>query len=83
MTKFQKADIEKLTAIKIGTKVMIRRNIDVTMGLVNGTIGNVIVINCSLDGNPIDSIKIVISDNKEITITEDIKFKVFHKMMIH
>ncbi|KAG5316890.1 PIF1 helicase, partial [Acromyrmex insinuator] len=78
------ADIERVTTIQIGVKVMIRQNIDVTMGLVNGTIGNVIVINCSLDGNPIDSIKIVISDNKEITITKvDIKFEVFHKMVIH
>ena len=60
---------------------MIRRDIDVTLGLVNGMIGN--AVNHSVDGNHIDSIKIVISDNKEITITEDIKFKVFHKMMIH
>ena len=35
------ADIERVTTIQIGVKVMIRQNIDVTMGLVNGTISNV------------------------------------------
>ncbi|KAG5318516.1 PIF1 helicase, partial [Pseudoatta argentina] len=78
------AGIEKIIVIKIGTKVMIRQNIDVTLGLVNGTIGNVIAVNRSVEGNLIDSIKIVISDNKEIIITKvDIKFKVFHKMVVH
>jgi len=46
--------------------------------------GNVVAANRSVDGNRIDRIKIVISDNKEITITKvDIKFEVFHKMVIH
>ncbi|KAG5342735.1 PIF1 helicase, partial [Acromyrmex heyeri] len=76
--------IERVIAIKIGAKVMIRRNIDVTLGLVNGTISNVVAANRFVDGNRTDSIKIVISDNKEITITKvDIKFEVFHKMMVH
>ena len=70
-------------AIKIDAKVMIQWNIDVISGLVNGTIGNVVAVNRSVDGNRIDSIKTVISD-KEITITKvDIEFKVFHKMVIH
>ncbi|XP_029173510.1 uncharacterized protein LOC114942334, partial [Nylanderia fulva] len=78
------AGIERVIAIKIGAKVMIRRNIDVTLGLVNGTIGNVVAVNRSADGNRIDSIKIVISDNKEIAITKvDIKFEVFHKLVVH
>ena len=78
------AGIERIIAIKIGAKVMIRRNIDVTLGLVNGTIGNVVAVNRSADGNRIDSIKIVSSDNKEFTITKvDIKFEVFHKIVIH
>jgi len=46
------AGIERVIAIKIGAKVMIRQNIHVTLGLVNGTIGNVIVvINRPVDGN--------------------------------
>ena len=78
------AGIERVIAIKIGAKVMIRRNIDVTLGLVNGTIGNVVAVNRSADGNRIDSIKIVSSDNKEFTLTKiDIKFEVFHKIVIH
>ncbi|KYN29042.1 hypothetical protein ALC57_01533 [Trachymyrmex cornetzi] len=78
------AGSERVIAIKIGAKAMIRRNIDVTLGLVNGTIGNVVAVNRCVDGNRIDSIKIVISDNKEITITKvDIKFEVFHKMVVH
>jgi len=64
--------------------MMIRRNIDVTLEFVNGTIGNVVAVNRSVDGNHIDFIKTIISDNKEITITKvNIKFEVFHKMMIH
>jgi len=75
---------ERVIVIKIGAKVMIRRNIYVTLGLVNGTIDNVVAVHRYVDGNHIDSIKIVISDNKEITITKvDIKFKVFHTMVVH
>ena len=60
MTKFRKiAGKERVIAIKNGAKVMIRRNINVTLGLVNGTIGNVVAVNRSVDGNRIDSIKIV------------------------
>ena len=62
-------DIERIIAIKIGTKVMIRRNVDVTLGFVNKMIGSIVAVNRSVDRNRIDSIKIVISDNKEITKT--------------
>ncbi|KYN27345.1 hypothetical protein ALC57_03271 [Trachymyrmex cornetzi] len=56
----------------------------VTMGLVNGTIGNVVAVNRCVDGNRIDSTKIVISANKEIIITkvDIVLFEVFHKMMM-
>ena len=78
------AGIERVIAIKIGVKVMIRRNIDVTLGLVNGTIGKVVAVNRAADGNRIDSIKLATSDNKEFTITKvDIKFEVFHKIVVH
>lgn len=78
------AGIERVITIKIGVKVMIRRNIDVTLGLVNGTVGNVVAVNRAADGNRIDSIKLVTSDNKEFTITRvDIKFEVFHKIVVH
>ncbi|XP_018375726.1 PREDICTED: LOW QUALITY PROTEIN: ATP-dependent DNA helicase pif1-like [Trachymyrmex cornetzi] len=78
------AGIERVIAIKIGAKVMIRRNIDITLGLVNGTIGIVIAIHRSIDGNRIDSVTIVTSDNKQVIITRvDIKFEVFHKIVVH
>ncbi|KYN23120.1 ATP-dependent DNA helicase PIF1 [Trachymyrmex cornetzi] len=78
------AGIERVIAIKIGAKVMIRRNIDVTLGFVNGTIGIVIAIHRSVDGNRIDSVTIVTSDNNQVTITRvDIKFEVFHKIVVH
>jgi len=49
---------------------------------VNGTIGNVVAVNRFVDENCIDSIKIVISDDKEIIIIKvDIKFEIFHKMV--
>ncbi|XP_025266373.1 uncharacterized protein LOC105249112, partial [Camponotus floridanus] len=78
------AGIERVIAIKIGVKVMIRRNIDVTLGLVNGTIGNVVAVNRAADGNRIYSIKLATSDNKEFIITKvDIKFEVLHKIVVH
>ncbi|XP_067205359.1 uncharacterized protein [Linepithema humile] len=77
------AGIERVIMIKIGAKVMIRRNIDVTLGLVNGTIGNVVAVNRAADGN-IYSVTLVTSDNKEFAITRvDIKFEIFHKIVVH
>ncbi|KYN10993.1 ATP-dependent DNA helicase PIF1 [Trachymyrmex cornetzi] len=78
------AGIERVIALKIGAKMMIQRNIDITLGLVNGIIGIVIAIHRSVDGNRIDSVTIVTSDNKQVIITRvDIKFEVFHKIVVH
>ena len=35
------AGLEKEIVIKLGCKIMLRRNIDITLGLVNGAIGTV------------------------------------------
>ena len=57
------AGLEKELIIKIGCKIMLRRNIDVTLGLVNGAIGTVCSIKYSLDqANVVDSILVQFGD---------------------
>ena len=73
------ADIKRVIAIKIDAKVMIWRNIDVTLRLINRTIGNAVAVNRSIE----IVLEMVISDNKEITITKiDIKFEDFTKSLV-
>lgn len=47
----QTAGLEYKVTVKIGCKIMLRRNIDVTLGLVNGSIGNIMSITPNPD-NP-------------------------------
>ena len=60
------AGLEKKLIIKVGCKIMLRRNIDVTTGLVNGAIGRVCFVKYSLDqANVVDSIVVQFGDGKK------------------
>jgi len=61
------AGSEKELIIKIGCKVMLCRNIDITLGSVNGAIGTVRSVKFSIDQpNVVESIMIQFSDEKFI-----------------
>lgn len=56
---------------------MIRRNIDVTKGLVNGTIGVLSSVSRSIDTNNVESIKILLPSGSECTIERvTVKFEI-------
>ena len=60
------AGLEDVIVIKIGCKIMLRRNIDVTLGLVNGSIGIVSSVKYSVDQcNVVDAITIKFNDGTE------------------
>ncbi|CAK1598256.1 unnamed protein product [Parnassius mnemosyne] len=68
------AGLPKIIKIKVGVKVMLRRNIDVTLGLVNGAIGTVKSISKSIESNQIQFINIDFATGTEYAI-ERIKVK--------
>ena len=78
------AGLESVIIIKIGCKIMLRRNIDVTLGLVNGSIGTVSSVKYSIDQcNIVDAINIKFDDGKE-RILEKVssKFQVLDKAFV-
>ena len=80
----QTAGLENVITVKIGCKVMLRRNIDVTLGLVNGAIGTVQTIQCSIDeANKYDSVTILFQNNQEHCLKRvSTKFEVFSKAFV-
>ena len=70
--------------VKIGCKVMLRRNIDVSQGLVNGAIGTVQSIQRSIDqANRIESITIKFQSNKEHLLKRvSTKFEIFNRVFV-
>ena len=64
------AGLEKEMIIKIGSKVMLHRNIDVTLSLVNGAIATVISVKYSIDqANTVENITIQFDDGKHHQLT--------------
>ncbi|XP_043267698.1 uncharacterized protein [Venturia canescens] len=73
----QTAGLARVISIKIGSKVMLRRNIDVTIGLVNGTIGEVVSVSESLDGSTIKGVTIKLTNGMQYDIERvSVKFEV-------
>ncbi|XP_053596153.1 ATP-dependent DNA helicase PIF1-like [Microplitis demolitor] len=69
--------------IKIGAKVMLRRNIDVTLGLVNGAIGTVISIPKSIDGRKIHGVNLDFGSGKVNTIERaKVKFQLLERAFV-
>ena len=78
------AGLENVIVIKIGCKVMLRRNIDVTTGLVNGSIGSVTAVKFSIDQcNVVDTITVKFENGKEHVLEKvSSKFQILDKAFI-
>ena len=75
------AGLEKEIVIKLGCKIMLRRNIDITLGLVNGAIGTVRSVKYSVDqAGVVESISVDFGDDKLHQLTKvKSKFQILEK----
>ncbi|XP_011883981.1 PREDICTED: ATP-dependent DNA helicase PIF1-like isoform X2 [Vollenhovia emeryi] len=77
------AGLSKLITIKIGAKIMIRRNIDASLGLVNGTIAKVTSVVQDISSNYIEKIKVLVPSGSEYLIERvNVKFKVMDRAYV-
>lgn len=77
------AGLSKRITIKIGAKVMIRRNIDASLGLVNDTIGTVISIVKDTLTNNIKKIKLLLPSGMEFLIEKvNVKFELMDRAYV-
>ena len=78
------AGLEKLVIIKLGCKIMLWRNINIGIGLVNGAIGIVTSINYSIDKtNIVDNITIKFDNGKEHVLEKvNSKFQILDKAFV-
>ncbi|XP_070528976.1 uncharacterized protein [Cardiocondyla obscurior] len=77
------AGLSKEIVIKIGAKVMISRNIDATLGLVNGTIATVVSIVRDISTDCVEKIKLLLPSGLEYLIERvNVKFEVVHKAFV-
>ena len=80
----QTAGLENVIVIKIGCKVMLRRNIDITMGLVNGAIGTIHSVQRCIDQpSKLDTITIMFNNNQQHCLKRvTTKFEVLDKAYV-
>ncbi|XP_070528302.1 ATP-dependent DNA helicase pif1-like [Cardiocondyla obscurior] len=77
------AGLSKIIVIKIGAKVMIRRNIDATLGLVNGTIATVVSVVQDISTDCVEKIKLLLPSGLEYLIERvNVKFEVVDKAFV-
>ncbi|XP_026824779.1 uncharacterized protein LOC113561784 [Ooceraea biroi] len=77
------AGLSKEIVIKIGAKVMIRRNIDATLGLVNDTIAKVIAVVQNTSTDDVDKIKLLLPSGLEYLIERvSVKFEVVDRAFV-
>ncbi|XP_034936458.1 ATP-dependent DNA helicase PIF1-like [Chelonus insularis] len=74
------AGLAKVIVVKIGAKIMIRRNVDVSLGLVNGAIGTIVSISKSSHAcEDVNSITIKFNNKKEYMIQQvSAKFQIMN-----
>ncbi|XP_026829933.1 uncharacterized protein LOC113563072 [Ooceraea biroi] len=77
------AGLARIITVKVGARVMIRRNIDVSLGLVNGTIGTITSIIRGAINNEVEKIKIRMSSAIEHIIERvSVKFEVMDRAFV-
>ena len=78
------AGLEKLIVIKTGCKIMLRRNIDINLGLVNGAVGIVTSVKYSIDEtNVVDSLTIKFNNGREHILEKaSSKFQILDKAFV-
>ncbi|KYN05749.1 ATP-dependent DNA helicase PIF1 [Cyphomyrmex costatus] len=74
------AGLAKIIIVKLGARIMIRRNIDVTLGLVNGAIGT--ITSFIRNNNEIDKIKIIVSGVEHVLERVSVKFEVMDRAYV-
>ncbi|XP_066599997.1 uncharacterized protein [Prorops nasuta] len=78
------AGLSRIIRIKLGSRIMLRRNIDITLGLVNGTIATVKSVTRSVDNkNDIEKVQILLSTGVEFTLERiSVKFEVMDRVYV-
>ncbi|XP_044005441.1 uncharacterized protein LOC122850347 [Aphidius gifuensis] len=78
------AGLAKNITIKIGSKIMIKRNIDYTLGLVNGALGTVLSVSKSNDGKTLQSIVVKLTKGDRECVVEriDVKFQLSDEVYV-